>query len=112
MELLKFGQAMINLRELLMLMMIRYYIWSLLRQRIKFLLSRSKFKFLNIKLYFRDYSIKLYDFRKMENIYTIGDNIIPQYCESSISVSSDRKYFSVGSNKGQIFVFNLIDGSV
>lgn len=48
----------------------------------------------------------------METVYTITDKTLPQYCESSLSVSSDKKYFSVGSVKGTVFVFNLKDGSL
>lgn len=48
----------------------------------------------------------------METIYTLNDQLLPQYCESSISVSSDKKYFAVGSTKGQIFVFNTQSGKV
>ncbi len=48
----------------------------------------------------------------METVYTLNDQHIPQYCESNISVSSDRKYFSIGSNKGQIFVYNVNSGKV
>jgi WD40 repeat protein len=61
---------------------------------------------------FRDYSIKLFDLRKMETVYTLTDENIPQYCESSISISSDKKYFTVGSTKGQIFIFNAATGKV
>lgn len=48
----------------------------------------------------------------METIYTLNEENLSQYCESSISVSSDKKYFSVGSVKGQVFVFNLQTGKL
>ena len=56
--------------------------------------------------------MKLFDLRKMDTIYTINDTTIPQYCDSSISVSSDKKYFAVGSTKGQIYVLNCLTGKV
>ena len=60
----------------------------------------------------KDYSIKLFDIRKMESVYTVSDKTLPQYCESSISVSSDKKYFAVGSTKGTIYICNLKDGTI
>jgi WD40 repeat protein len=48
----------------------------------------------------------------MEEIYTIGDNQLINYCESNISISSDKKYFTCGSSKGEIYVFNLLTGKV
>jgi hypothetical protein len=48
----------------------------------------------------------------MQTLYTLSDNEIPQYCESSISLSSDKKYIAVGSTKGQIYVINRIQGNV
>jgi len=60
----------------------------------------------------KDFSMKLFDLRKNQTIYTINDSKIPQYCESQISVSTDKKYFAVGSNKGNIYVINLLDGSL
>ena len=59
-----------------------------------------------------DLTIKLYDLRKENSIYVINDRIIPQYCQSSISISSDKKYFAVGSSKGTIYIVNLNDGTV
>jgi WD40 repeat protein len=56
--------------------------------------------------------MKLFDLRKMETVYTITDEVLPQYCESSISVSSDKKYFAVGSTKGQVFVLNTLTGKL
>jgi hypothetical protein len=48
----------------------------------------------------------------METIYTIDDSILPHYCESSISVSSDKKYISIGSTKGEIYIINRATGQV
>ena len=59
-----------------------------------------------------DLTIKLYDLRKENSIYVINDRIIPQYCQSSISISSDKKYFAVGSSKGTIYIVKLNDGTV
>jgi Ca2+/Na+ antiporter len=60
----------------------------------------------------KDETIKLFDLRKEQPIYTINSSKIPQYCESSIGVSPDKKYFAVGSTKGTIYVVNLNEGSV
>lgn len=60
----------------------------------------------------KDYSIKLFDLRKMEAVYTVSDKTLDQYCGSTISVSSDKKYFAVGSHKGNIYICNLKDGTV
>lgn len=60
----------------------------------------------------KDYTIKLFDIRKMETVYTVTDKTVKQYCGSSISVSSDKKYFTVGSHNGYIYVLNLNDGSI
>jgi len=48
----------------------------------------------------------------MAVIYTLDENKIPQFCESNISVSSDKKYFAIGSTKGTIYVFNTMNGNV
>lgn len=48
----------------------------------------------------------------MNVVYSLDENIIPQYCESNISVSSDKKYFAVGSTKGIVYIFNLQTGKV
>jgi len=48
----------------------------------------------------------------MAVIYTLDQNNIPQFCESNISVSSDKKYFAVGSTKGTIYIFNTMSGKV
>jgi WD40 repeat protein len=48
----------------------------------------------------------------METIFTLNDEKIPQFCESNITISSDRKYFTVGSTKGQIFVYNALNGKL
>jgi hypothetical protein len=56
--------------------------------------------------------MKLFDIRKMETVYTLNDETIPQYCESNISVSSDKKYIAIGSTKGQIYVVNASTGKV
>ena len=50
--------------------------------------------------------------KKKAVIYTVNDSKIPQFCESQISVSTDKKYFAVGSTKGNIYVINLLDGSL
>ena len=60
----------------------------------------------------RDYSLKLFDLRKMETIYSISDNVLPQYCDSSLSLSSDKKYIAVGSTKGQMYIINTQTGKV
>jgi len=60
----------------------------------------------------KDYSIKLFDLRKLQPIYTIGDSKIPHYCESNISISTDKKYFSIGSTKGEIYAFNIQQGEL
>ena len=60
----------------------------------------------------KDETIKLFDLRKEQPIYTINSSKIPQYCESSIGVSPDKKYFAVGSTKGTIYVVNLNEGTV
>jgi len=75
--------------------------------RLEILKSENQFLTLS-----KDFSIKLFDLRKNQTIYTINDSKIPQYCESQISVSTDKKYFAVGSNKGNIYVINLLDGSL
>ena len=48
----------------------------------------------------------------MEAVYTLTDKNLEQYCGSTISVSSDKKYFAVGSHKGYIYICNMNDGSV
>ena len=60
----------------------------------------------------KDETINLFDLRKEQPIYTITSSKIPQYCESSIAVSHDKKYFAVGSTKGTIYIVNLKDGTV
>lgn len=60
----------------------------------------------------KDETIKLFDLRKEQAIYTINENKIPQHCESSIAVSSDKKYFAVGSTKGTIYIVNLATGNI
>ena len=59
-----------------------------------------------------DNNIKLFDIRKGEPIYTIDDNIIKDFSRSSISVSSNKKYFVVGSNNGIIYIMNLNEGTI
>ena len=56
--------------------------------------------------------MKLYDLRKMSTIYTLNDEVIPQYCESNISISSDKKLAAIGSVKGQIYIINLQQGKI
>ena len=60
----------------------------------------------------KDETMKLFDVRKDQPIYTINNSKIPQYCESSIAVSPDKKYFAVGSTKGNIYIVNMNDGNV
>jgi WD40 repeat protein len=48
----------------------------------------------------------------MQPIYTIAEDKLSNYCESSISISTDKKYFSVGSTKGEIYVFSLATGEL
>ena len=50
--------------------------------------------------------------KKKAVIYTVNDSKISQFCESQISVSTDKKYFAVGSIKDNIYVINLLDGSL
>ena len=52
------------------------------------------------------------DFRKMEVLYEINEGTLPNYCDSNISLSSDKKYFAVGSNKGNIYIINTQTGKV
>ena len=60
----------------------------------------------------KDETIRLFDLRKEQPVYTINSSKIPQYCESSLAISPDKKYFAVGSTKGNIYVVNLNDGNV
>jgi WD40 repeat protein len=75
--------------------------------RIEMLKNENQFLTLS-----NDLSIKLYDLRKENAVYVINDRIIPQYCQSSISISSDKKYFAVGSSKGTIYIVKLNDGTI
>ena len=60
----------------------------------------------------KDLQIKLFDIRKGEALYTIDKNKIDECCESCITISPDKKYFAVGSNKGMIYIVNMADGSI
>ena len=60
----------------------------------------------------KDFTVKLVDLRKMATIYTVGNDVLKNYCESGISVSSDKKYFTVGSSKGEVYIFDLKTGNV
>jgi len=60
----------------------------------------------------KDEQLKLFDIRKEQPIFTLTSNKIPQYCESSIAVSHDKKYCAIGSTKGSIYFINLNDGSI
>jgi len=60
----------------------------------------------------KDFSIKSFDLRKMETLYTIGSDNLKNYCESGITVSTDKKYFTVGSTKGEIYIFDVQTGKV
>lgn len=59
-----------------------------------------------------DNNIKLFDIRKGEPIYTIDNSIIKDCIRSSISVSSNKKYFVVGNNSGYIYIMNLNEGTI
>ena len=59
-----------------------------------------------------DMQIKLFDIRKGEPLYIIDKNKIPECCESCITISPDKKYFVVGSDKGMIYIVNMTDGSI
>jgi WD40 repeat protein len=48
----------------------------------------------------------------MQPIYSIAEDKLSNYCESSLSISTDKKYFSVGSTKGEIYVFSLATGEL
>ena len=45
-------------------------------------------------------------------MYTIDKNKIDECCESCITISPDKKYFAVGSNKGMIYIVNISDGNI
>ena len=60
----------------------------------------------------KDEQLKLFDIRKEQPIFTLTSNKIPQYCESTIAVSHDKKYCAIGSTKGSIYFINLNDGSI
>lgn len=45
-------------------------------------------------------------------IYTIAEDKLSNYCESSLSVSTDKKYFSIGSTRGEVYVFSLSNGEL
>lgn len=60
----------------------------------------------------RDHCIKMTDIRKMEPIYTINEGTFPHNTDSNISISSDKKYFAVGSTKGSIYIINTSNGKV
>lgn len=76
---------------------------------IKIEVLKNETQFLTVS---KDYTVKLFDIRKMDTVYTVGEKTLSQYCESSISVSSDKKYFAIGSTKGQIYVCNFLDGTL
>ena len=48
----------------------------------------------------------------MKPVYTIAEDILSHYCESSLSVSTDKKFLTVGSTKGEIYVFSLATGEL
>lgn len=48
----------------------------------------------------------------MQPIYSIAEDKLSNYCESSLSISTDKKFFSVGSTKGEIYVFSLASGEI
>ncbi len=57
--------------------------------------------------------IKLFDLRKeTKPVYTIDNKVIKEFCNSNISVSDNMKYFTVGSQLGNIFIFNLDNGEI
>ena len=60
----------------------------------------------------KDKIIKLFDIRKEEDIFKLDKNQIPQFCESNICLSPDKKYFAVASNQGIVYIINLKEGKV
>ena len=52
------------------------------------------------------------DIRKMEVVYEIKEGTFPHNTDSNISISSDKKYFAVGSTKGSIYIVNTLTGTV
>ena len=57
--------------------------------------------------------IKLFDLRKeTKPVYTIDNKVIKEFCNSNISVSDNMKFFTVGSQLGNIFIFNLDNGEI
>ena len=60
----------------------------------------------------KDEIFRYYDLRKEQSIFTLNSSQIPQYCESSIAVSPDKKYCAIGSTKGSIYIINLNEGNI
>jgi len=67
---------------------------------------KNDFQFISVS---KDETIKLFDIRKEQTIYTLNDSQINQRIESSIGISSDKKYFAVGSVKGTIYIVRIND---
>ena len=60
----------------------------------------------------KDETLQLFDIRKEQSVFSLDSNIIPQYCESSIGVSYDKKFCAIASTKGSIYIINLDDGKI
>ena len=60
----------------------------------------------------KDEIFRYYDLRKEQTIFTLNSSQMPQYCESSIAVSPDKKYCAIGSTKGSIYIINLNEGNI
>ena len=60
----------------------------------------------------KDETFRYYDLRKEQTIFTLNSSQMPQYCESSIAVSPDKKYCAIGSTKGSIYIINLNEGII
>ena len=56
----------------------------------------------------KDKKIKLFDIRAEKEIYTINEDL----CESNISISPDKNYFSVGSNEGIVYIIKMNNGEI
>ena len=56
----------------------------------------------------KDKKIKLFDIRAEKEIYTINEDL----CESTISISPDKNYFSVGSNEGIVYIIKMNNGEI
>lgn len=50
--------------------------------------------------------------KETKPVYTIDNKVIKEFCNSNISVSDNMKFFTVGSQLGNIFIFNLDNGEI